>query len=380
MKLLIGDKEASKYLGLEGDILYIVTLDSDENEVSRIKVGTIADVASDSSDGLMSSEDKTKLDNLSNSVQVTKDSDGDTSTSIEDSTTISSDKTSTSYDDKDTGISSNQSLTNEELLTEIKTLIGKYYLQSSTEQKTDSIVNSITLTGGSNLILNSSFINGMTNWVTSAGSPTISNFSIISGTSSKVALHSDYGSRDKVLQEIDLKGNTRYYLSLSLHVLKVGTEFNWSGISIYQNDNLITNLGQAAINDDFVTYKSAFTLSSDGSVRLEVFSDADSECYISSLMINTIDTDWETNPNDNSYTTLTLDKTGLSMTDNQGELKLSNTGISRNSKINDQTISVFDINDTLSMIRNLNVLNDLLLGDVKMIPVSGDNAEGLAFL
>ena len=262
----------------------------------------------------------------------------------------------------------------------IQSILGNYNLASSTNQSNDSLTNSISLNGGSNLIENSSFINGMSNWVTSAGSPTTKDFTSIAGTTAKTALYSAYQSRDKVLQEIDVTQGTKYYLSLVIYVTKADEEFNWSGISLYQNDNLVTNLGQSSVTNGFVSYKKSFTPSTTGSVRLEVFSDADAECYISSLMISTENTSWETNPNDNSYTTMKLDKTGLSISDNQGELKLSNSGVSRDSVVNGQSISVFDINDTLSMIRNLNVLNDLLLGNVKLIPVSGSNAEGLAFL
>ena len=113
MKLLIGDKEENQYLGLEDDTLYIVTLDDNDEETSRIKVGTTTDVASDSSDGLMSSDDKKSLDSLSSNISNNTDSSGNTTTSIGDSTKISDHSSSTSY--ADTSGSSNQTITKDKI-------------------------------------------------------------------------------------------------------------------------------------------------------------------------------------------------------------------------------------------------------------------------
>lgn len=381
MKLLIGDKEANKYLGLEGDILYIVTVDPNNSDsiISKVKVGSVGNSATDTSSGLMSSEDKKKLDSLSSSIQSSSNS-----STIQGSTTISKDSSSSKFSstNEDKSSNSHSSSSSSSSSTDTYTNASSDGTNSTLDDNTDQFGTSISLSvnGTSNLIKNSSFLNTFSNWVTSNGNPSITLFDSIPGTRATSALYSKYGSRDKLLQEVSLNAGT-YNLSLLSNIVNVGSDFNWSGISLYLNDDLINQTGSNSVTDSFKKESTSFKVDTSGVFRLEVFSDANNECYLSSLMIDNKNlTEWEPNLDDKSKTTLKFNKSGLSIIDNVGTFSITNQGISRTNTTDNKSNTVFDINDNLSMMRNLQIVNNLSLGNTKLVPVSGQNANGIAFM
>lgn len=368
----------------EGNLL-IRVLDNDDYKYIPVNNNSMDEsLVTSETDGLMDHNDKKYLDNLKNilnydesslSIQ-NKISDLIGSYLISKSDGITTKVIRSDSDENKYMISIN---TTEGITTEIcdtkvsaNTLVSglKSFLNVNDTSSYHEM--SINLSGGRNLLMNSSWFSGYSSWKTK-GISKILNGNCKMDNSINPAILGESGTTYQLSQSIDNSIST-YNISLMIKNSPVSDDLKWSGIKLYYEDNLVKTIGtDEDTNDKFVLIKDdLFINDTSGVIVVVVESQENTESLISSIMISSDTINWELNKNEKVTNLIKTDSSGISVSDNNSKsVNLSSSGISTNSLI---------IDDDLSSLSRLHIDDYLDMNKVKIVKVSGINAEGLAFI